>query len=213
MKPFDNVASVDYNAPYAKLDGDSLKKKGLNWNAYSIAGVACVLAFVGWLLFWPVKDALEFNGKAVAVLKGDSKVSGTVYFEQTSADGPVIISGSITGLDAGKERGFHVHQSGDLTNGCTSAGSHYNPAGNTHGAPTDKNRHAGDLGNVKTDSKGTVNLSIEDSVISLNGVRSIIGRSVVIHAGTDDLGKGGNDESLKTGNAGGRAACGVIGLA
>lgn len=51
-----------------------------------------------------------------------------------------------------------------------------------------------------------------DTHLTLIGPHSIIGRSVVIHAGTDDLGKGDTEESLKTGNAGARSACGVVGL-
>jgi len=42
--------------------------------------------------------------------------------------------------------------------------------------------------------------------------RSMVGRAIVIHADEDDLGKGGDEESLKTGNAGERVACGVIRL-
>ncbi|KAL7420592.1 SOD-1 superoxide dismutase (Cu-Zn) [Cryptotrichosporon argae] len=151
--------------------------------------------------------------KAVAVLKGDSSVSGVITFTQEKEGAPVTVSGEIKNLDASAERGFHVHEFGDNSNGCTSAGSHFNPHGKNHGAPTDSERHTGDLGNVKTDASGTASVSITDSHITLFGPYSIIGRSVVVHAGTDDLGKGGHPDSLKTGNAGGRAACGVIGIA
>lgn len=41
---------------------------------------------------------------------------------------------------------------------------------------------------------------------------SVIGRSIMIHADPDDLGKGGHELSLTTGNAGARIACGEIKL-
>ncbi|WVQ84032.1 superoxide dismutase [Cu-Zn] [Cryptococcus sp. DSM 104549] len=148
--------------------------------------------------------------KAVAVLKGDSSVTGVITFTQEKEGAPVTVSGDIKNLDASAERGFHVHEFGDNTNGCTSAGPHFNPHKKNHGAPADEERHVGDLGNVKTDSAGTASVNITDKSISLFGPYSIIGRTVVIHDGTDDLGKGGHADSLKTGNAGGRAACGVM---
>ena len=148
--------------------------------------------------------------KAVCVLRGE-EVSGLLTFS-ANADGTTQIVGEVSGLTPG-QHGFHVHQFGDLTNGCASCGGHFNPAGKTHGAPTDAVRHAGDLGNVVADKNGVAAISIVDEQIPIGGPHSIVGRAIVVHAGTDDLGKGGNDESLKTGNAGGRVACGVIALA
>ncbi|XP_006628266.1 superoxide dismutase [Cu-Zn] [Lepisosteus oculatus] len=150
--------------------------------------------------------------KAVCVLKGSGEVSGTVHFEQQNGDAPVKVTGKISGLTPG-DHGFHVHAFGDNTNGCVSAGPHYNPHNKTHGGPRDENRHVGDLGNVTAGEDKVANINIEDKHITLTGQFSIIGRTMVIHEKADDLGKGGDDESLKTGNAGGRLACGVIGIA
>ncbi|KAH7437643.1 hypothetical protein KP509_05G082500 [Ceratopteris richardii] len=93
-----------------------------------------------------------------------------------------------------------------------STGGHFNPKGMEHGAPEDEIRHAGDLGNLVVGEDGSVDISITDSQIPLTGEDSIIGRAVVVHADEDDLGKGGHELSKSTGNAGGRLACGVIGL-
>lgn len=70
----------------------------------------------------------------------------------------------------------------------------------------------GDLGNIQTDDNGVATIDIKDNMIKLCGEYSVIGRAIVVHSGTDDLGKGGNVESKKTGNAGSRYGCGLIGI-
>jgi Cu-Zn family superoxide dismutase len=107
-----------------------------------------------------------------------------------------------------------VHALGNLTEGCLSAGGHFNPLGAPHGGPGDaaSARHAGDLGNVVADADGVVDVRLTDENIALAGERSVIGRALVLHADADDLGRGGHADSLTTGHAGARIACGVIGL-
>lgn len=88
-----------------------------------------------------------------------------------------------------------------------------NPHGKPHGAPEDTERHVGDLGNFATDAEGNAVGTKQDKFVKLFGAESVLGRTLVVHSGTDDLGRGGNEESKKTGNAGTRPACGVIGIA
>ncbi|CAE6498542.1 unnamed protein product [Rhizoctonia solani] len=151
---------------------------------------------------------------AVAYMKGPkSNVTGVIHFSQPSPTGPVYITGELRNLDPNAERGFHIHEFGNETDGCMSSGAHYNPLGATHGGPKDIRRHVGDLGNIHSDAHGVAKLDFSDNIIHLLGPWSIIGRTVLVHTGTDDLGRGDNEESKKTGNAGGRAACGIIGHA
>jgi superoxide dismutase, Cu-Zn family len=70
----------------------------------------------------------------------------------------------------------------------------------------------GDLGNITVDESGVAVVLINESKIQLLGPHSIVGRSIVIYAGADDMGRGGHENSLTTGNTGPRIAAGVIGL-
>eukprot|EP00897_Mesotaenium_endlicherianum_P010059 jgi/Mesen1/9081/ME000579S08459 len=147
--------------------------------------------------------------KAV-VLLSTGNVTG--FLNITYDGSKTKVQGSLGGLTPGLH-GIHVHQWGDLTGGCASAGPHWNPFSTNHGAPTDKVRHAGDLGNIQAGASGVAAVSITDKFIPLKGSRSVIGRAVVIHALADDLGKGGVPASLLNGNSGARVGCGVIALA
>ncbi|XP_065572102.1 uncharacterized protein LOC136034696 isoform X1 [Artemia franciscana] len=148
----------------------------------------------------------------VTVVPGlTSKVHGNLVLEQESPSSPVIVRGKIYGLTDGKH-GFHVHEYPELTNFCMDAGEHFNPTEDVHGAPRDLKKHVGDFGNLVS-RNNEAEVYIEASEISLySGPTSVVGRSVVVHTGEDDLGRGRNRESLKTGNSGGRAGCGVIEL-
>ncbi|KAJ3332355.1 Superoxide dismutase [Cu-Zn] [Kappamyces sp. JEL0680] len=80
----------------------------------------------------------------------------------------------------------------------------------SHGAPTDAVRHFGDLGNFQANDKGEVHATVTDHLVTLFGQYNVSGLAVVIHANSDDLGKGNTTASLLNGNAGARVSCGNI---
>jgi len=207
----DRLKEVAESLPKVKMDsrGEPMtlrKKRGnLFWGSRDYP------AFKETRRYGSEQAELEDGRKGVAVLyPEDSQVSGVVRFQPVN-DG-LLISYKIKGLIDGKH-GFHVHEYGDLTDGCTSACAHFNPDGATHGGLDTKIRHFGDLGNIESKDR-----LAEGSLFLPNGrldgsKYSILGRMIIVHADRDDLGEGGDEESLKTGNAGKRLACGVIGLA
>jgi Cu-Zn family superoxide dismutase len=151
------------------------------------------------------------NCKAIAVFDG-KKIKGTVIFTEDIKNGCVHIDIDLYGLKKKALHGFHVHEAGDLTDKCESLCAHFNPYGKNHGCPGVKERHVGDLGNLQTDASGCAKYRMTDDLIKLRGTKAnILGRGLIIHADPDDCGLGGDEVSLKNGNAGKRIACAIIG--
>ena len=64
--------------------------------------------------------------KAVVTLYKGNETVGNVDFVQEQVNGPVRVSGIVSNLTPGLH-GFHVHEKGDVGNGCKAAGDHFNP--------------------------------------------------------------------------------------
>src|SRR5262245_60117497 len=141
---------------------------------------------------------------AIIESKSDSKVTGKAIFTQQPS-GQTRVEVTISGATPGSH-GLHIHEKGDCSApDATSAGGHFNAAGNPHAAPTDVKRHNGDLGNIEIGKEGTGKLVITSDMLTVTkGPNCVVGKSVIFHEKTDDL------KTQPTGNAGARWGCGVV---
>lgn len=124
----------------------------------------------------------------------------------------ISVKGKLSNLEsyANKKLGIHIHEFGVLSPSCSDCGGHFNPTISFHGGTQSSPRHVGDLGNILVDRNGIADIDIN---IPYYDIIQFAGRSIVLHNQEDDLGKGSNNDSLRTGNSGKRIACGIIGIA
>ena len=136
----------------------------------------------------------------------DTMVAGTVNFD-TLKMGKVKMRLDITvPSKAGKSVAVHIHEHGDCSNKAEMAHGHWNPTHSKHGKWDSGDFHLGDIGNVKLDSKGRGQLTLETFRWTLGGSwsKNILGKSIIVHGGVDDF------KTQPSGNAGTRIGCGVI---
>ncbi len=127
--PSPHILELGVNSGVLSMFCDIRKQQSATWMATK--------AQLAKHLLWPVRQVASAlatvvfgsmltraSSIVVATVRGDSKITGTVTFEQATESSPTTITWDITGNDANAERGMHIHQFGDNTNGCTSAGPH-----------------------------------------------------------------------------------------
>src|SRR4029078_8534496 len=120
----------------------------------------------------------------------------------------VLIKLSLKGVPAG-EHAFHVHGAGKCEPPFTTAGAHFNPDNKKHGIMADAGHHAVDMPNLHIPSDGALSVEVVNVSVKLDkgkphSLYGPNGTALIIHAGKDDY------KSDRTGEAGGRIACGVI---
>ena len=138
--------------------------------------------------------------------KSSSETNGFVVFIEE--DSKVTMEATINNLEPG-EHAIHIHEKSDCSSiDGKSAGGHWNPTLENHGKWGDSSGfHRGDIGNFNVDENGNGTISFTTDLWCLDcddQNKNIIGKSIIIHQGADDL------VSQPSGAAGSRIACGGI---
>lgn len=145
---------------------------------------------------------------AQCVIEGEN-ISGSILFEQFE-NGQLWVGAYVSRLSEGSH-GMHVHTNPITGGECSSAGEVWNPTEMDHGSWDGDVRKAGSLQSLVSKSEyEETTLEYMDPVATLFGDDSILGRSIVIHAGADDLGLGDDEGSKANGNSGDPIACCTI---
>lgn len=132
--------------------------------------------------------------------RSGSVVEGHVHFHQVGDR--LHMAYEVSGLAPNSKHGFHLHEKGDCSaSDAMSAGGHYNPTGQQHGAMTSKMHHAGDYGNIVANDKG---IAKGELILEAAKLSDVQGHAVIVHEKEDD------EKSQPAGNAGSRIACGVV---
>jgi len=150
----------------------------------------------------------EASDKVIVLLdpKSGTTAKGNVVFRQRS--NTVSMTAVFSGMEEG-EHAVHLHEKSDCSaEDGSSAGGHWNPTAQPHGKWGDEaGYHKGDIGNftVNANGTGTITFVTDEWCIGCgDDTKDILGKSVIVHQGTDDF------TSQPSGAAGARVSCGGI---
>ena len=178
-----------------------------------------VLALAAAILTAPLYasgDGRSSSRKHVKVQLVDASGADAGLVKLTRQGKGVVVRAQVEGLTPGFH-GFHVHSVGECVPPFTSAGGHFNPDGTGHGS------HAGDMPSLLVLEDGTAQLQFTTDRFTIAELFDTDGTAIIVHALPDNFANiptryqsttegtlGPDSATLATGDAGGRAACGVV---
>ncbi len=148
------------------------------------------------------------EGTALRAVLRDAAGHRVGLVQLTRKGAGVRVRVEVNGLTPGFH-GFHVHATGVCTAPFTSAGPHFNPGETGHP------NHAADMPVLLVNADGTGEARFVSDRLR---IADVVGKALIVHAGPDNYANiptrysatGPDATTLATGDAGGRAACGVI---